>query len=131
MTDSTPFPSGEWKLFEGRYSVILESGGRSAYVYLWHREEGVKSHVWLFNRAGAVSKADEQFPPSLPPELIDWQVFSLPDSVNSISCSPTGDGSSFEISWGGRAVARLFLDQKIGMSIFVKRDSKYARRFGS
>lgn len=128
-SDAPPgLPCGVWTLSEqSRHAVVLEVYTHAAYAYLVEEEDGIVSHVWLFNRGSMPLGSDADLPPSMPADNIDAAAYRPPTCLQEVRCLGTLAGDRWDIYVGARRIASLDVGEPVGRSQFVLAASGLAR----
>lgn len=114
---------GEWRLASrGDLHLVIEVLEHAAFAYLWSSSNGIRSHVWLFNRDTNLPVGDQRedgVPPRMPADNIVNERYVVPGSINDIACEVDEERGLWFLSWEGGLNAVLHQSSGPGASVFV------------
>ncbi len=120
--------TGVWRVGRfGNLNVIIDVLDHVAVGYLWSKETGILSHVWLFN--GLVSSPENTEPKSLSLDAILTEEYSVPAAFSEIEVALNHDSLECIISWHGKPRALLRVGEPIGFSTMVRTSNEVALHF--
>ena len=125
--------TGSWRIDKksNKY-IVLDVYPDSAYVYLWHKGDGILSHVWLFNCDAKQQLSEntngENIPKPMPIKNLICRRYKVPSTIEEISCEHDAKLDVWNIYINNLKVASLNERQIPGESIFVKKSNELAQK---
>ena len=122
--------SGSWQLHSWHnQKLIIEVLPHVAFAYIWSREHGIHSHVWLFNCSesgsgnfGSIAKNE---PPTMPTKNIAYE-YEVPNSIDDISFDFDPGKVQWSLFWSGKLRAIISTAEKVGRSVQVNTNNDLA-----